>query len=65
MRPVPRACGKCLVGLGVGTWGLCGTAQAATLAAWVELVGPGPEASIRVITTDASCASDGRMFAAR
>jgi hypothetical protein len=31
------------------------TATAETLAAWVQLVGPGPDASIRVITDDARC----------
>src|SRR5262249_11557306 len=31
------------------------TATAKTLAAWVQLVGPGRDASIRVITDDAGC----------
>jgi hypothetical protein len=31
------------------------TATAETLAAWVQLVGPGRDASIRVITDDARC----------
>src|SRR5262245_40049786 len=55
MRLTPRALWRCSVWLSVGVSSLCSIAQAATLAAWVELVGPGPEASVRVITTDASC----------
>ena len=32
-----------------------GSVTGATLAAWVELVGPGRDATVRVITNDAGC----------
>jgi predicted phosphodiesterase len=44
-----------IAGLAAAALGLAGSAEAKTLAAWVQLIGPGGEASIRAITDAAQC----------